>query len=129
MITEDYASFETAKLLKEKGFDEICRSYFIEKGGDVRYCGAPLKNNSLQESQHLRPTQALAMRWLREVHKIGVFPATYTIKTGLEGEYYTYGTAIVNLITHDLMNLDYLARDTYEDAVEAAIKYCLENLI
>ena len=25
MITEDYVSFETAKLLKEKGFDEKCR--------------------------------------------------------------------------------------------------------
>ena len=24
MITEDYVSFETAKLLKEKGFDELC---------------------------------------------------------------------------------------------------------
>lgn len=24
MITEDYVSFETAKLLKEKGFDEVC---------------------------------------------------------------------------------------------------------
>jgi len=27
MITEDYVSFETAKLLKEKGFDEYCGYY------------------------------------------------------------------------------------------------------
>ena len=28
MITEDYVSFETAKLLKEKGFDETCRAFW-----------------------------------------------------------------------------------------------------
>ena len=28
MITEDYVSFETAKLLKEKGFDEYTISYY-----------------------------------------------------------------------------------------------------
>lgn len=31
MITEDYVSFETAKLLKEKGFDESCRAVYEEK--------------------------------------------------------------------------------------------------
>ena len=29
MITEDYVSFETAKLLKEKGFDEPCTYLWI----------------------------------------------------------------------------------------------------
>jgi len=28
MITEDYVSFETAKLLKEKGFDEECYRFW-----------------------------------------------------------------------------------------------------
>ena len=28
MIQEDYVSFETAKLLKEKGFDEECQKYY-----------------------------------------------------------------------------------------------------
>jgi hypothetical protein len=28
MITEDYVSFETAKLLKEKGFDATCKKYY-----------------------------------------------------------------------------------------------------
>ena len=27
MITEDYVGFETAKLLKEKGFNECCRAF------------------------------------------------------------------------------------------------------
>ena len=129
MITEDYVSFETAKLLKKKGFDEaLWASYDIDGYFDNDH--ALFTNKTECDGfECVAPTQQMAMKWLREVHKIGVFPATYTIKTELEGEYYTYGTAIVNLITHDLMNLDYLARDTYKDAVEAAIKYCLENLI
>jgi len=32
MITEDYVSFETAKLLKEKGFDGRCRDYYNTDG-------------------------------------------------------------------------------------------------
>lgn len=30
-ITEDYCSFEVAKLLKEKGFDEACRAVYEEE--------------------------------------------------------------------------------------------------
>lgn len=32
MITEDYVSFETAKLLKEKGFDELCYQKYDSDG-------------------------------------------------------------------------------------------------
>ena len=32
MITEDYVNFETAKLLKEKGFDEITFTWYTGKG-------------------------------------------------------------------------------------------------
>lgn len=28
MIEEDYVSYETAKLLKEKGIDEACHAFF-----------------------------------------------------------------------------------------------------
>ena len=32
MITEDYCSFEVAKLLKEKGFDETCYQKYDDEG-------------------------------------------------------------------------------------------------
>lgn len=32
MIAEDYVSFEVAKLLKEKGFNEPCRAIYSPKG-------------------------------------------------------------------------------------------------
>ena len=35
MITEDYISFEVAKILKEKGFDERCSGFYQET---KRFC-------------------------------------------------------------------------------------------
>ena len=135
MIKEEYVSFETAKLLKEKGFDvfgdgsygtetEVHREY--SPFGKIRDISASRPS----QKGYPAPTQQMAMRWLREEKNIGVFPATYTI-TNVEGMdvHYTYGTAIVNLITHDLMLSDFLPKDTYEDAIEVALRYCLENFI
>ena len=106
MITEDYVSLETTKLLKKKGFDKSC----------------------LFESDI--PTLQMAMKWLRNVHKIGVFPSTYTFMVGENGSAkHVYDTAIINLKTYELMTSDMMPMPTYEQAAETAIKYCLENLI
>ena len=35
MITEDFVSFEVAKLLKEKGFDYPTLHYYYDKDGDL----------------------------------------------------------------------------------------------
>ena len=51
MITEDYCSFEVAKLLKEKGFDYKGFDYIDFEGEVIR-----------QD----RPTHQMAMKWLRE---------------------------------------------------------------
>ena len=63
MITEDYVSFEVAKLLKEKGFVEpLVNYYYTAKGERVGYL--------MTEEQYLCPTHQLAMKWLREVYNI-----------------------------------------------------------
>ena len=106
MITEDYVSFEVAKLLKEKGFDEECQKYY----GDYKYpC----------------PTLQMAMKWLREVHGIDI-PIDIRFWTDDEGvdvkswRYTVYHTDEIE---------DFGQSDTYEEAAEAAVKYCLENLV
>lgn len=128
MITEDYISFETAKLLKEKGFDEICRSYFIENGEDIRYCGAPLKNNSLQESQLLRPTLQMVMKWLRKVHKFHIMIDCIGSKNYIPTIQFTHSSKDIKL-EGEKSKIGGNGFDSYEKACEAAIKYCLENLI
>jgi len=115
MITEDYVSSELAKLLKEKGFySEDCFAFykknreicFLQTFGDI----ADYDSGTCV----IAPTLQMAMKWLREVHDIKIMIRPY-----VDG---TYSYEILN-------GFWYVNFDSYEDAVEAAIKYCLENLI
>lgn len=135
MITEDYVSFETAKLLKEEGFDEECDCFYnntidygtpgLEVDGQLYY-----KNSALYDEEYAAPTLQMAMKWLREEKKIGI-----EINTNFDcadGKwYYEYGFCIFQLYGtfEKLSECDYDGYKTYEEACEAAIKYCLKNLI
>lgn len=124
-ITEAYVSFETAKLLKEKGFDCETDKYYSPEGRELT-C---LDDRDAEELGYVkRPTLQLACKWLREVHNLCIEPYRtacgylYTIST------IPYGT---NLYSDHYKGNDEDSGQwtTYEKAVEAAIKYCLENLI
>lgn len=134
MITEDYVSFETAKLLKEKGFDAECHSHYYpchypdgsikyekdegaQKGDKTWYNVYSLKN--LPKDHYLAPTLQMAMKWLREAHNIDI-SVTPDRKTG-------YSVLIFKDKRLPFDTLD--SYSTYEQACESAIKYCLENLI
>ena len=82
MIKESYVSFETARMLKEAGFDVSCRGVYItDRTGHYRFREYDNKQtiddlcwnieNGFQD-EYLAPTQALAARWLREVNCIHV---------------------------------------------------------
>ena len=120
-ITEDYVSFEIAKLLKEKGFDEECKTAYFNKrlvdytmfgfclGGDLLYC----------------PTLQMAMKWLRKVHEIFIRPnISFLYPIRYYCEIFCYGD---NLKTQQDVTTENF--ESPEEACEAAIKYCLENLI
>ena len=122
MITEDYVSFETAKLLKEKEFNwEVHRSYLVNDNvfipGDVN--DVPLRKDAIRI-----PTLQMAMKWLREEHKL-----VPIILAG--GDRYWFR---IDKVNEDYWkNTIYLEDEklfpTYEEACEASIKYCLEILI
>ena len=107
MINEDYCSFEVVKLLKEKGFDEPCTEL-------NKLC---LKDG---EKPVLKVTHQKAMKWLREEKNIIV--NVWYNGADWNAEYYNDEVDNFYIIADCLSN-------SYEDAVEAAIKYCLENLI
>ena len=73
MITEDYVSFEIAKLLKEKGFDVECDYLYID-GKVVRAQGGACNWNKGEtlfadyKNECSAPTIQTAMKWLREAH-------------------------------------------------------------
>ena len=88
------------------------------------------------------PTQAMAMKWLREIHNIDI---DIDAKVGMMGvKVYvamisTYRYDSSDRLTQKQFGLYYKEDtgivpalqyfNTYEEAAEAAIKYCLENLI
>lgn len=129
MIQETYVSYEVAKLLKEKRFDEPCRSYFIDNVDyiDFSYSTEELTDLHMGVREILRPTHQMAMDWLREIHQVAIvidcwFGGDRYISW--HGKIMCYGE---DLKTQQDVELPYVA--TYKEAVEAAIKYALENLI
>ena len=123
IITEDYVSLETAKLLKEKGFGEpTIGTYNIESKNPI-LIERPIRALHC-EAIISAPTFQMAMKWLREVHNIDIIaPPQYdSIK-------WTYSAIIFKLsipCTEIRLNDN---KDKKEEAYETAIKYCLEHLI
>ena len=139
-ITEDYCSFEVAKLLKEKGFNGECRMTYREHDMQMIYY-TPNPNDLLDfttnrkklekhsKKQHcdyaLCPTHQMALKWLREVHNIYIDILTYTTGKNIQFRWVGYDKG--RLFSQEEGKIIYF--DTNEQAVESALKYTLENLI
>ena len=121
-ITEDYVSFEVAKLLKEKGFDIYCPTAY-ETMTFEHHVEEPAFSDWGKLGQVKRPTLQMAMKWLREVHNICI---SVDVKIG-GGKYYVCISSTESGLSHGALEDE--VWDTFEKACEAAIKYCLENLI
>jgi len=115
-IIEDYVSFETAKLLKEKGFTENCLMRYNRVGDLVEE--AYKFNWNFQTIDYSAPTLQMAMKWLREVYDIDIS----IIPLRSHKEY-------LPRIESDTISHDAIPCRKYEDACEVAIKYYLENFI
>ena len=146
-IAEDYVSFEVAKLLKEKGFDEVTFHDYDEKG---RRWFEEVSVNHNSQGGVACPTLQMAMKWLREVHSILVVidynyectSKSYCYKIyclGKNGKpknfpvegvaYDDEGNANRDIIYYRDFQLSDSDYTTYEEAIDGALYYCLEYLI
>jgi hypothetical protein len=119
-IVEDYVSFDLAKLLKKKGFDEFTFS-------DYNLNGIAQFNEveTRVAKGYQRPTLQMACRWLTAAHNLFI---TFELDFS-DGAYPMFDAVVYNLATcekYPIINYD---RYSYIKGTEAAIKYCLENLI
>ena len=131
-ITEDYVSFEIAKLLKEKGFDEKCLHYYEDnrhRDEGIKlsdWCNIEYSNSEIGR-RFACPTLQMAMKWLREIYNIAIViePHKYDYINEKNSSY------IASLWQGDNYYENITSKDypTYEETADAAIKYCLENLI
>ena len=122
MITEDYCSYEVAKLLKEKGFDEPLRCWY-DNFQDFHEEGVRMSNTDCLPPTIMCPTHQMAMKWLREVHNIAI--ETILLSCG----WFCQIEKILDGFCKECTDETVYSYKTYEEAVEAAIKYSLENLI
>lgn len=98
MIKDDYCNFETAKLLKEKGFDGECKKYYNLKMLTNPYYGCEyVRNRNLKdENDCIAPTLQMAMKWLRDVHKIHIIVVPISFEDGI-----FWGYKIVQLCSNN----------------------------
>ena len=129
-LYEDYVSFETAKLLKEKGFKEWCLKAYWPNGS---ICNQAF-SNAKEIIAYSRPTIQMAMKWLREVHNQIIVP-NVRVEDPISGIINCYIVGIWYIPKNNGGALCFISPtpengySSYEEACESAIKYCLENLI
>lgn len=126
MIKEAYVSSEVAKLLKEKGFSELCNRYLnnsqlneMRTVGDI--CMMDFNSISDEYEYISIPTKQMAVAWLREEYGISIEISALN--------QYQWVYAIYRLLKDSVAEVwndgTYVS---YEDATDDALKYCLENL-
>lgn len=124
MITEDFVSFEIAKLLKEKGFDINTLMVYSQNGNFM-------PNGAIEDTYQVfyaAPTLQMTMKWLREIYNI--IPVILTGGDTVTTFYYWFRIDKINDGKwEDSVYRNETECNTYEEACEAAITYCLENLI
>lgn len=130
MLTEDYCSYEVSKLLKEKGFDIPCK--YAWHGGikepdfhrhSRNFNGGDYKD--LRTKWYSAPTHQMAMKWLRDVYNIHISVGKTFLINDMDDK--TYLVRVCTKKYHTSYNTWSEYHSTYEEAVEAALKYCLAD--
>lgn len=119
--TEDYVSFEVAKLLKSKGFDEKVRAFYNDRTHKLQLMDAVIDNEKPFNLCLLAPTHQMALKWLRENSPF----VNIIIKHNNKNKYF----GVIEEMNTGMMLHLFDSCDNYEDAVEVAIKYCLTEIL
>ena len=116
-IEDEYASFETSKLLKEAGFEANLKTRYVEEEEDEWVfwdSGTKRSDYNYFDDTIACPTQALAARWLREVHHILIM-----LNPTLDGWVFD----LFNLKEHHyILCNQYANADSYEQYYEVALQ-------
>ena len=123
-MKEQLISFETAKLAKYKGFNELVDSVYNIVGvisNNINNKNQDWENNEIYSA----PTQSLLQKWLREIKNIHIYIIPYF------GTEYDEGVQGWELLT--LQHLDTeiskpirIRFETYEEALEKGLQEVLQ---
>lgn len=118
-MEDEPITFETAKLAKEKGFNEECR-FNVFRGTKDYITKEKSINSKLSSTTYSQPTQTKLQRWLREVHDIHI-----SLNYEIEGYSCTIGG--YDQINHNHVGVELEEQyNTYEQTLEAGILVALK---
>jgi hypothetical protein len=145
-MKEQLITFETAKLAKEKGFDERVPYGYLDledghkKLGEIRLL--PVFDNIMKNSEtnnfFTAPTQSLLLKWLREVHEIHIDITPTIIEYNNSKDSIGYTHKIVKLEiylkngkTYGLSSKEkgIITNNTYSDIYEEALEVGLQEAL
>lgn len=124
-MTEELVTLETAKLLKDKGFNWKCE-HIIDRNKVITKYDLPQSMSCCMEIddesvEFLCPTLYIAQKWLRETKNLHI-EIFY-----MRGDYWVYG--ILTIPEHDIIELPnrpLVHYKSYEEALEAGIQEALK---
>jgi hypothetical protein len=156
-ISEDYVSFETAKLLKENGFNVMCDSEYIP---DIRHNGRSISfdreldlkdegrgdeievveggqiwdtwntNSNNSENEYSRPSILLAWKWFLVEHKVEIHPFITSVGWCFEiGDVSSLDITGAKPIYKPGFPSKDNTYNSYCNAIEAGMKWYIENKI
>lgn len=122
VMTEELVTLETAKMLKEKGFNEYCKNVISDKGLMMETIFRTSKD--LPKSFYSCPMQSIAQKWIRETKNLHI-----SIIRNACG--YGYDICKADNDTHITDGIfkgpnDGGQWDTYEEALEVGIQEALK---
>ena len=143
-MEDEIVSFETAMLLKKKGFNEPCSYYYEDDelyklyhyqgdGTGFSRNSSPINDRlSCEEMQCTAPTQSLAQKWLRDNHNMCVSPSLTSRWKGIN-----YIITIDKVISDSEIEIAFVVDSnskeikkckTYEEALEEGLINCLKSI-
>ena len=122
MIQEEFVTLETAKLLKEKGFNEYCKDIINHKGIMMETIFRTSKD--LPKLFYSCPTQSVAQKWLRETKNIHICVYNCACGYGYEISKADNGTHMASSVYKGTNDGE--EWDSYEEALEAGLQEALK---
>lgn len=136
-LAESYVSLETAKMLKKHGLDVVCGSYFVTGEDKKDKFKARFKLSSVTANRNTYqselpdheyitcPSLGLAMSWLRRKYNLVIETTVYPHEDGVFYWGYKIGYMETDSVGYAMSYQTKYKKagfDTYEEAVESAIK-------
>lgn len=140
-IQPTYITFEQAKLLKDRGFDEYCSTAYDKNGKVLRFQGGQESMRNT-ETYHLvdkvatAPEQWMMIEWLLKLHKINIHLSLIgngdedtIIDENTEYSVTIYKDRVYNLVWGSCITEGISYFKSSQEAYSAAFDYILKELL